>query len=98
MSDSSSKSAPLVTILTVMAGFALFLLVVNYLYLPRQTGPYTEDGIRTAAQRKENLAKLHEKQAKQAASYGWIDQKAGLVQLPLDRAMVLTVEKYASRK
>jgi len=97
MSDSSSKSAPLVTILTVMAGFALFLVVVNYVYLPRHTGPFTGDGIRTAEQRLLNLAELREKQTKQATTYGWVDQKAGVVRLPLDRAMELTVQHYASK-
>lgn len=98
MSNPFSRSAPLVTILTVMAGFALFLAVVYYVYLPRQTGPFTGDGIRTAEQRKETLAKLREKQGKQAATYAWVDQKAGIVQLPLDRAMELTVQKYAAPK
>lgn len=98
MSDSPSKSAPLVTILTVMAGFALFLLMVHNFYVPHRTGPFTGDGIRTSEQRKANLAKLREQQTKQATSYAWVDQKAGVVQLPLDRAMELTVEHYASKK
>ncbi len=98
MSDSSTRSAPLVTILTVLAGFALFLLVVYYIYVPLQTGPYTDDGIHTAAVRKKNLADLRAKQAKQAASYGWVDQKNGVVQLPLEQAMELTVQKYATKQ
>lgn len=97
MSNSTSKSAPLVTVLTVMAGFALFLVVLYYVYLPRQSGPYVDDGIHTTAARKENLEKLHAQQSKQAASYGWVDQKTGVVQLPLDRAMELTVKKYATK-
>jgi len=98
MTDQPSRSAPLPTILLVMAGFALFLLVVYVAYLPRSTGPFTGDGIRTAEQRKANLAELHKKQAAQATSYAWVDQKAGIVQLPLDVAMELTVQKYAARK
>lgn len=98
MSDQPSRSAPLVTILTVMAGFALFLLVVYYAYLPSRTGPFTGDGIHTTEQRKKNLADLRAKQAKQAASYAWVDQKTGVVQLPLDVAMDLTVQKYAAKK
>jgi len=98
MSDQSSRSAPLVTILAVLAGFALFLLVVWFAYLPRSTGPFTGDGIRTAEQRKANLAELHKKQASQAASYAWVDQKAGIVQLPLDVAVELTLQKYAAKK
>lgn len=98
MSDQPSRSAPLVTILTVLAGFALFVVVATYAYLPRQTGPFTDDGIHTKEQRKANLATLRDKQAKQATSYGWVDQKAGVVQLPLDVAMELTVQKFAARK
>ena len=98
MSDSPSKSAPLVTILTVLAGFALFAVVVYYAYLPSQTGAYTADGIHTAEQRHKNLTELRAKQAKQAASYAWVDQKNGVVQLPLDVAMEFTVQKYAAKK
>ena len=98
MTDQPSRSAPLATILIVMAGFALFLLVVWFAYLPRSTGPCTGDGIRTAEQRKANLAELRKKQSAQAASYAWVDQKAGIAQLPLDVAMALTVQKYAARK
>ncbi len=98
MSDQPSRSAPLVTILTVLAGFALFAAVVYYVYLPHQTGPFTDDGMHTAELRKKNLADLRAKQAQQAASYAWVDQKAGVVQLPLDVAMELTVQKYAARK
>lgn len=98
MTDSPSRSAPLVTILTVMAGFALFLVVLHYVYVPRQSGTYTDDGMHTASQRAENLAKLRAAQTKQATSYGWADQKTGVVQLPIDRAMELTVQKYASQK
>lgn len=98
MSDHPSRSAPLVTILFVMAGFALFAAVVYFLYLPRHTGAFTDDGMHTAEIRKKNLEELHAKQSQQAASYGWVDQKAGVVQLPIDRAMELTVQKYSARK
>lgn len=98
MSDNSSRSAPLVTIAVVLACFALFLLVLYYVYLPRRTGPFAGDGMHTAEQRKANLAELRAKQAQQAASYAWVDQKTGVVQLPIERAMELTVQRYASRK
>lgn len=98
MSNSPSRSAPLFVILTVMAGFALFLAVLYYVYLPRASGPFTGDGIHTAEFRKKNLADLRAKQAKQAASYAWVDEKKGVVQLPIDVAMELTVQKYAAKK
>ena len=43
-------------------------------------------------------AELREKQAKQAATYGWVDQKAGVVQLPIDRAMELIVKENGGAK
>jgi hypothetical protein len=52
----------------------------------------------TPASRKESLLALREKQAKQAASYAWVDQKAGVVQLPIDRAMELIAAHYGSKK
>ena len=63
MSDSRSRSAPLVTILAVMVGFALFAALVYYVYVPPQTGPFTDDRIHTMAIRKQNLAALLAKQA-----------------------------------
>lgn len=86
--------APLVGVLGVFALFALFLVVLYYVYVPRQTGAFTEDGIRTGAQRTEMLVELRKKEAAQLTSYAWIDQQAGAVQLPLDRAMELTLEQY----
>ena len=97
MSETTSNRAPLISIAAIFALFALFLGLVYYLYLPRHTGAFTDDGSHTAEQRLKNLADLRAKQAKQAASYAWVDQKAGVVQLPLDRAMELTVQHYAKR-
>lgn len=97
MSENSPRRAPLIGILAIFALFALFLAVVYYVYLPRRTGAFPDDGIRTAAQRKENLAKLHAHEQQVAASYGWVDQKTGVVQLPIDRAMELTLRKYAKQ-
>ena len=52
----------------------------------------------TPAARKQALAALREKQAAQAGAYAWVDQKAGVVQLPVDRAMELVVEQYGPKK
>ncbi len=52
----------------------------------------------TPAARRAHLADLREKQAKQAGAYGWVDQKAGVVQLPIERAMELIVEENGTKK
>lgn len=98
MSEPSSRRAPLISVLAIFALFALFFLVVYYVYVPRSTGAFADDGIHTAAQRKTNLAELRAKEAARIKNYAWVDQKAGVVQLPLERAMELTVQHYAAKK
>jgi hypothetical protein len=98
MSDRTSQRAPLVSILFIFVLFALFYFTVRHFYKPEGTGTFVGDGIHTSAQRAENLEKLHAKEMKQASEYGWLDQKAGVVQLPLNRAMELTVQKYSAKR
>jgi len=50
----------------------------------------------TPAARKAYLAELRARQARQLADYGWVDEKAGIVRLPIDRAMDLIVGQYRS--
>ena len=80
-----------------MGCLSLFLLLAYLAYLPKQTGSYIGDGIRSAEERKQNLAELRSNEAKQANRYAWIDQQAGVVQLPLQRAMELTVQRYSTK-
>ncbi len=96
MSETTSNRASLVSIFAVFALFALFVAVVYYVYAPRQTGAFVGDGIHTLTQRKTNLRELRAKEA-EANHYGWVDQKAGVVRLPIERAMELTVQKYAAK-
>ncbi|MEO6568659.1 MAG: hypothetical protein ABIO94_07830 [Opitutaceae bacterium] len=102
MSDLSSNDTPrpvsLFTVFAIFFLFAAFLLVLKYFYLPRHTGSYSGDGIRTAQQREDILAELRKKQTEQATKYGWVDQKAGVVRLPIERAMELTVQQYGAKK
>ena len=54
------------------------------------TGSFNDDGIHTPEQRMKTLTELREKQNAQAANYGWVNQKTGVVRLPIDRAIELT--------
>ena len=100
MSDSapSSKPAPLLSVVGIFACFALFVLVVYFAYVPRRTGPFVGDGIRTPAERLAKLQELHATEQKHRGSYAWIDQSAGQIQLPIDRAMELTVQQYNAQR
>ena len=102
MSESSANVSPrpvsVVTVLAIFFTFALFLLVIHYGYLPKRNAAFTDDGVHTPELRAKNLSDLREKQNAQAAKYGWVDQKTGVVQLPIDRAMELTVRQYSAKK
>jgi hypothetical protein len=109
MSDLSTSSnasvtprpVSLFTVLAIFVTFTFFLLLVYYGYLRKPTqapGPFTGDGIHTAQQREDNLRDLRKKQNEQAASYGWVDKKTGIVQLPIDRAIELTAQQYGAKK
>jgi len=52
----------------------------------------------TPASRRAHLEELRESQANVAGSYGWIDHKAGLVRLPIERAMELVVREHGGGK
>jgi hypothetical protein len=102
MSDLSANDTPrpvsLFVVFSIFVLFAAFLLVLKYVYLPHRTAAFSGDGIRTAQQREQILADLHKKEAELSTKYGWVDQKAGVVRLPIDRAMELTVQQYGAKK
>jgi hypothetical protein len=102
------RPVSLATILVILAVLGLFLFLVDLTYL-RTTVPAPQNQAAdhlgkdheweaTPETRRAYLAELRAKQAKQAASYGWVDQKAGVVQLPIDRAMDLVIQEYGAAK
>ncbi|MDX2186831.1 MAG: hypothetical protein SFV32_07865 [Opitutaceae bacterium] len=98
MSDSaSSRSNFWVTLLAVLGGFSIFLLILIVAYLPQKPGPLPE-GARTPTQRAELLTELRGKEKTAATTYGWVDQGAGVVRLPIDRAVELTLADINSKK
>ena len=104
--STNPKPVSWVSVAAVFAGFALFLLLV---YLARQPErpvqvelakipeedrwKFTNDG------RAQHLADVRAHAQQQATAYAWIDRPHGVVQLPLERAMALTVQEInAARK
>ena len=101
------QRAPIFTAFVVIVGILLFGIFVNRFYHaaapvnPRgnvnpadiaedQRWKYTPEG-RAAA-----LTKLHQDVAL-GNSYGWVDQKAGVARLPIDRAIDLIVRDHAKK-
>jgi hypothetical protein len=110
MSDTSATPArpvSLFTIVLLLVVFAAFFFAVRFFYHPAVTAPQNAaaenlskdlEWRATTESRRAALKELREKQAKQATSYAWVDQKAGVVQLPIERAMELTAQKYGAKK
>lgn len=110
MSDASvspARPVSLFTIILLLGVFSAFLFVIRYTYQPAPTTAYNAapenlpkdlEWRATAEARRRALQELRENEAKQASSYGWVDQSAGVVRLPLERAMELTVKQYSAGK
>ena len=111
MTDPETPAPRPVSLVTVVAIFillSLFGVLVERVYLPgRPAAPQndTPDNLSkdmgwkaTPDTRKAYMVELKKKQAEQAASYGWVDQKAKVVQLPIERAMQLIVQENGGAK
>ena len=102
------QRAPVFTAAVVIAGLALFGWFVHRLYHP--AGPVNPLALANPADFGEDqrwkmtskgralrLKELREHEQAELATYGWIDQKAGVVRVPIDRAIDLTVEEYGRK-
>jgi hypothetical protein len=111
MSDTAPRPprpVSLIAIVAIFACFALFLVPVRLLYVRHQPpAPQNEAPEQlskdlawkaTPGSRRAYMLELVAKQEKQAASYGWVDRKAGIVQVPIERAMELVVQDYSAKK
>lgn len=107
MSDSNSRSVSWVTVVVVFSGFALFYGLVNEFYHPRTTNmpfnipaeqlPADQAWQATPEARLEHRLALQKEQGTQAGQYAWIDQSKGVVQLPISRAVELTIRDLNTR-
>lgn len=109
MSDNNENPARPVSLFTIVCLFVLFaafLLLVRWFYAPTATLPNQAAAEKlpkemewraTTDSRRAALADLQKEQNAKAHSYGWVDQKAGVVHLPIERAMELTAQHYGKK-
>jgi hypothetical protein len=97
MSDTAPKSGFFVTAVAVIGGFLIFILILVIAYLPNKPAPLPE-GTKTPEERATILRELRAKETAAATSYGWVDQTKGVVRIPIERAMQLTVEDLKNKK
>jgi hypothetical protein len=110
--DQPSRPVSLITIFAIFALFAVVFVVVRRYYHPTTTAAFnasaenfptkekdaTVQWKQTRETRRVMLNDLRAEQAKQASTYAWVDKNAGVVQLPIERAMELTAQQYAKKK
>jgi hypothetical protein len=97
-----------VTLLAALGCFVIFLVVLYLAYLPqRRTAPEVdlarippeEQWKYTPAGRMAHFQEMRAREAAAQTAYAWIDRPKGIVQLPVDRAMQLTLQELnAERK
>ena len=102
MSDSSAQFSfphrtPVFTAIIVIVCFAAFVWVVRKLYVPHAYEVQVVEGVKTPEDRRAILAEHRQKELAEGTTYGWVDQKAGIVRLPIDRAIELTVRDHAKK-
>jgi hypothetical protein len=97
MSDPAPKSGFFVSAVAVIGGFLIFVLILVIAYLPNKPAPLPE-GTKTPEERAAILRELRAKETAAATSYGWVDQTKGVVRIPIERAMQLTVEDLQQKK
>ncbi len=105
MSDQTKISArpvSLITIVFLAVLFAAFYFVVRHFYAPTAVAPQNAAAENlpkdlqwraSAESRRAALSDLRATQTKKENSYAWIDQKAGVVRIPVDRAMELLAQR-----
>ncbi|MEJ6601045.1 MAG: hypothetical protein ACKVI3_14150 [Verrucomicrobiia bacterium] len=99
MSNSSSAPQPVLwpLIVAVMGVFAIFLVIVNLARTPvtpitaAVNVPEEEQWKLSSTTRQERRAELEGEAKSAATSYGWINQNDGIVRLPVERAIELTL-------
>lgn len=102
-----ARPVSLFTIVFLFAIFAAFLLVIRYYYRPAETPAFVSSGENlskdlewkaTRDSRKKTLEDLRAAAGQKTTGYGWANKEAGAVQLPIERAMELTAQKYGAKK
>lgn len=85
---------PVFTAVIVILCFASFVWIARKFYTPTARSVQLVEGVRTPVDRKNLLEEHRKKEHDESTQYGWIDQKAGVVRIPIDRAIELTVRDH----
>ena len=71
----------------------IFILIVFFSYISN-TPPHINE--QTIDSRKQTLRESRAMQQEDATTYGWVDKSKGIVRIPIERAMELTVRNLSA--
>jgi len=86
-----SKTTLVVYLIGIIGSFLILAGLVRLMY--HYTHP-TPVGQERAEFRTKNLATYRSATAEALANYGWVDQGKGIVRLPIDQALELTLQQW----
>jgi hypothetical protein len=89
------KSSVAIYAAGVIGSFLIVGLLVWAMYRFTQPLPI---GQARSAERKKGLAEMRMVEAESLNHYGWVDQAKGIVRLPIDRALELTLQESQNPK
>jgi len=103
----ASNASVLATFIAIVGCFLIMSLIVWLAYLPNRGGVVSVDMSQvsedqqwkfSAEGRKERLAQLRANETELLNNYSWVDQSAGVVRVPVERAIELVVSEQREAK
>ena len=85
-----SKSGFFPLILTI-GGFCLFAIIIAYIWKDKSPSTVARGGL-TPVERLDLLRTHQEQSKKDLTTYGWVDKDEGIVRIPIEQAMELTLK------
>jgi hypothetical protein len=89
-----SPKVSTLTVLTILVMLLVFVGLVWIVFLQKQAIPTSTE--QTRADRLKNLAQLNADNQKTLTTYHWVDKSKGIVGIPINRAMELTLKDLAA--
>jgi len=90
-SHQQSKTTLIVYAVGIIGSFLILAALVRVMHNYTHPAPVGQE---RAEFRKKNLAVYRSATAEALANYGWVDQGKGVVRLPIDQAIELTLQQW----
>ena len=99
MSDSRTNPSFLnqfISVVAILGSFAVFGLLLCLIYLPNRPEGFPVGSV-PPEERAARLSELRVEEARLSDRYSWVDQDKGIVGLPIERGMELTLQELSGK-